>query len=91
MACGDIPYATEQGNVLEEQGIPAEEQGILLAKTKIDPGLGFRYTQLFGKRGRAHPRKNLAVCHIRYRQGTVDAGNSRISFTRAWRPYCARS
>ena len=36
--CSEIPYATEQGNILEEQGIPAEEQGILLAKTKIDPG-----------------------------------------------------
>jgi len=36
--CSEIPYAIEQGNILEEQGIPAEEQGILLAKTKIDPG-----------------------------------------------------
>ena len=36
--CSKISYATEQGNILEEQGIPAEEQGILLAKTKIDPG-----------------------------------------------------
>jgi len=37
-ACSKIPYATEQGNILEEQGIPAKEQRILLAKTKIDPG-----------------------------------------------------
>jgi hypothetical protein len=37
-ACSEIPYATEQGNILEEQGIPAEEQGILPAKTKIGAG-----------------------------------------------------
>jgi hypothetical protein len=37
-ACGKIPYATEQGNILEEQGIPAEKQGILPAKTKIGAG-----------------------------------------------------
>jgi hypothetical protein len=36
--CSEIPYVTEQGNILEEQGIPAEEQGILLTKTKIDTG-----------------------------------------------------
>jgi hypothetical protein len=36
--CSEIPYATEQGIILVEQGIPAEEQGILLAKTKIGAG-----------------------------------------------------
>jgi hypothetical protein len=37
-ACGKIPYATELGNILKEQGIPAENQGILPAKTKIGAG-----------------------------------------------------
>jgi hypothetical protein len=36
--CRKIPYAIEQGNILEEPEIPAEEHGILLATTKIDPG-----------------------------------------------------
>jgi hypothetical protein len=44
-ACSEIPYATEQGNILVEQGILAEEQGPLPAKTKIGAGRGFRYTQ----------------------------------------------
>jgi hypothetical protein len=37
-ACSEITYATEQGNILEEQGIPAEEPEILPAKTKIGAG-----------------------------------------------------
>ena len=37
-ACNEIPYATEQGNILEEQGIFAHEQGILPAKIKITSG-----------------------------------------------------
>jgi hypothetical protein len=37
-ACSEIPYATEQRNILEEQGIPVDEQGILPAKTTIGAG-----------------------------------------------------
>jgi hypothetical protein len=33
-ACSEIPHATEQGIIFVEQGIPAQEQGILPAKTK---------------------------------------------------------
>jgi len=29
----EIPYATEQGNILEEQGIQAQEQGIFPVKS----------------------------------------------------------
>jgi hypothetical protein len=32
------PYATEQGLIFLEQGCLAQEQGILLAKTKIGAG-----------------------------------------------------
>jgi hypothetical protein len=33
-----IPYSMEQGIILVEQGIPAQEQGILLAKPKFIAG-----------------------------------------------------
>jgi hypothetical protein len=36
--CSEIPYATEQGIILVEQGIPTREQGILPVKTKAMVG-----------------------------------------------------
>ena len=41
-----IPYETEQEIISAEQGIPAQEQGILTIKTEIIAGRGFRYTQV---------------------------------------------
>jgi hypothetical protein len=45
-ACSEIPYATEQGNILTEQGILSKEQGISTVNTGIVSGCGFRYTQV---------------------------------------------
>jgi hypothetical protein len=36
--CSEIPYATKQGIIFVEQGIPAQEQGILPAKIKVIVG-----------------------------------------------------
>jgi hypothetical protein len=36
-----IPYSMEQGIILVEQGIPAQEQGILLAKPEIHRRMRF--------------------------------------------------
>jgi hypothetical protein len=37
-ACSEIPYATEQGIILEQQGILSREQGIWPAKSEIVAG-----------------------------------------------------
>jgi hypothetical protein len=58
-ACSEIPYSTEQGIILAEQGISARDQGILSARIEIIAERDFRHKRRLAVMSTLPPRRTF--------------------------------